>query len=296
MLKQRYINNEISKSEFIKLMYEQHASLFEYSSYLKSTEIDEISISNRGVIFTLNNGIKLQAIERDYRVIPIEILNFSSYEEKYWNYALQRLYHPKCIIDIGANIGYFTLYCNRILNQSDCQYYCLEPIPETFKYLKNNLHLNNITNAIACNIGLSDTEQEMLINYNSSNCGSSSLMNIIDHKTTSKILCKFTTLDNFVDTYNIRRVDLIKCDVEGAEKLVFEGGGGVLLKDQPIIYCEMLRKWTAKFNYHPNDIINKLNGYGYHCYALNIDQIRPIKTVNENTTETNYLFITNSDN
>ena len=37
-------------------------------------------------------------------------------------------------------------------------------------------------------------------------------------------------------------------------------------KFKPIIFTEMLRKWAAKFGYHPNDIINYFSNFGYNCF------------------------------
>jgi hypothetical protein len=54
---------------------------------------------------------------------------------------------------------------------------------------------------------------------------------------------------------NNAKVDFIKCDVEGAELFVYQGAKATLMQQKPIVFTEMLRKWAAKFDYHPNDII-----------------------------------------
>ncbi|WP_342228107.1 FkbM family methyltransferase [Rickettsiella endosymbiont of Rhagonycha lignosa] len=51
------------------------------------------------------------------------------------------------------------------------------------------------------------------------------------------------------------KLDFIKCDVEGAELTIYTGGINVIREHKAIIFTEMLRKWSVKFNYHPNDII-----------------------------------------
>ena len=86
-------------------------------------------------------------------------------------------------------------------------------------------------------------------------------------------------------------IDFLKCDVEGGELLVFKGAAKVISRDVPIIFSEMLRKWTAKFNYHPNDIIDFLSAFGYHCFVLSEGKIRRFTVVDEGTKETNYLFL-----
>lgn len=58
--------------------------------------------------------------------------------------------------------------------------------------------------------------------------------------------------------------------------------------------CEMLRKWSGKFNYHPNDIIELFHAFGYVCVALKKDAPGTgyvINQVLETTQATNFLFV-----
>ena len=55
---------------------------------------------------------------------------------------------------------------------------------------------------------------------------------------------------------------------------------------------EMLRKWSAKFNYHPNDIIQLFEEIGYECYVIaDNGMLKRFGYVNEETIETNYFFL-----
>lgn len=82
-----------------------------------------------------------------------------------------------------------------------------------------------------------------------------------------KLECQTNTIDHFVKEKNITKLDFIKCDVEGAEFMVYKGGVETFAKHTPIIFTEMLRKWAAKFGYHPNDIIDFFKQFGYNCYT-----------------------------
>jgi hypothetical protein len=56
----------------------------------------------------------------------------------------------------------------------------------------------------------------------------------------------------------------------------------------------MLRKWSAKFNYHPNHIIEFFKQLGYSPYVINSrDKLQKFDLVDENTVETNYFFLNN---
>lgn len=53
----------------------------------------------------------------------------------------------------------------------------------------------------------------------------------------------------------------------------------------------MLRKWCAKFGYHPNDIIYFYKNMGYSCFVFREDRLIPFEQVTETTIETNYFFL-----
>jgi hypothetical protein len=53
----------------------------------------------------------------------------------------------------------------------------------------------------------------------------------------------------------------------------------------------MLRKWSAKFNYNPNDIIDLLFGLGYRCFTAKADQLVEFFRMDDNTIETNFFFL-----
>ena len=288
---EEYVSGVISKKEYSEKMYnEGHSLLFEYSDILSKNELlDNISISKDDVFFTLKNGIKLVAIANDYGIIPLAILNFGKYEEKLWNKTISILDKtPQTIFDIGGNIGYFSLYLTKCFPMANI--HCFEPIPNTYKYLLKDIELNDADNIKTYNLGLSNFKQSVEMFYNHNGCGASSLRNLLPEDNVEKIVCEFTTLDEFVKEHKIDNIDFIKCDVEGAEKLVYEGGLKTIEKFKPVIYSEMLRKWSAKFNYHPNDIIKLLAELNYDCYAISEESYYKIDKITEETVETNYIF------
>jgi hypothetical protein len=53
----------------------------------------------------------------------------------------------------------------------------------------------------------------------------------------------------------------------------------------------MLRKWSLKFNYHPNEIIELLKIIGYKCFILQNERLREFYLMDESTTDTNFIFL-----
>jgi hypothetical protein len=97
-------------------------------------------------------------------------------------------------------------------------------------------------------------------------------------------------LDEFIDE-NPVKIDFIKCDVEGAELLVYQGGLETIKRDNPIIFTEMLRKWSAKFNYHPNQIIDLMAEIGYDCFTVCDHNLSRFSLMDDTTLETNFFFL-----
>jgi FkbM family methyltransferase len=284
-----YSGKFLDKQAYINSMYEKHQLLFEYSEFIKKSEIESLHIEDNYVYAIMRNtGIKLLLNNLDKRFIPIEILNFRSIESTEKEVVYNLASKCKTIFDIGANIGWYTLNFSKFLSVE--KIYAFEPIPITYDYLKKHIELNNIHNAEIYNFGLSNEVAEKTFYWTKEELGSSSLTNLRDRIEIEKTVCQLNTIDNFVKNTNIK-IDFIKCDVEGAELLVFQGGIETIKRDKPIIFSEMLRKWSAKFSYHPNDIIKLLSDIGYNCFTINNNKLVPFKKMTEETKETNFIFI-----
>lgn len=55
--------------------------------------------------------------------------------------------------------------------------------------------------------------------------------------------------------------------------------------------AEMLRMHSAPFGYHPNEIIELMASLGYSCHASTEAGWRPFERMEEETVETNFLFL-----
>lgn len=289
-LKQSYIDNKIDKPSFIKKMYlDHHCHLFDYKNNIANTDIKKIEITERGVIFTSReHGIKMLCLEGDYRLAPLEILNFNNYEPEETNMMLNLIPKKARIFDIGANAGWYSILFAKL--NTDSKVFAYEPIPRTFNLLVENIKMNNVNNIHYFNYGISDKTQDLEFFYFQEGSGNASSKNVSENETAEKIICHVKSLDNCIDDI-ADGVDFIKCDVEGAELLVFKGALKTIGKHKPIIFSEMLRKWSIKYNYHPNDIIIMFANLGYHCFTVENSNLKLFKNMDDETVETNFFFL-----
>lgn len=297
-IKDDYKNGIIDKGKYARLMFQEYVRLFDFRKAMMDSNVKCIKINEQGVIFTIGNDaggyeIDMEIGDSDIGAIPVTIMSFGSYEEeelKIFNRIAEWISKRNGIFfDIGANLGWYTL--NICKQYGNITAYAFEPAKNTFQAMQRNLGLNGINNCLPCNLGFSAEKSKAIFYFNSEESGASSLRNLRGNDKTYEMQCDFVKMDDYIKENNVSGVDFIKCDVEGAELLVYQGGIESIRQYKPVIFSEMLRKWSAKFNYHPNDIIKLLGDVGYNCYVIHNDRLQLFTYVDDNTIETNYFFL-----
>lgn len=290
IIAKKYTNNEYSKSDYIDEMYKFHQLLFDYSEFLKNTGVSKIEIFDNDVVMTFrDSNVKMNCIEGDKRIACLDSLNFFSYELEELNMQYNLITEDDIIFDIGGNYGWYAMHlAKKFLNSKIISF---EPIPKTYNQFLKNIIYNNISNIEVHNFGLSDKPGSFSFYFDPNLSVNASLSNVSDSKSAVEIICKVDTLDDFVQKTNTKKIDFIKCDIEGAELFALKGAINSIVKYRPKLFVEMLRKWTLKFNYHPNDIIEFLKDIGYKCFYINGINLVEISEITNTTIETNFIFL-----
>jgi len=288
-LRARYLSGEMEKAEYIEQMHELHARLFEYADYLRHTGIARIEIADGQVVMvSRESGVKIICHPEDRRVAPVETLNFGRYEPDEAAMFFRLIGPTPVVFDIGANVGWYSLNIARCFPGATV--HAFEPVPSTYAQLCRNVAHNEVTNVRTYNIGFSDADREVAFFVDPHQSGSASAADLTEKADVDQIRCRLTTLDGFVVEHGLA-MDAIKCDVEGAEFFVYKGGLDALRKHQPVIFTELLRKWAAKFDYHPNEVIGLLAGLGYRCFTAHDEHLVELSRIDESTEETNFFFL-----
>lgn len=288
-IEKKFKKGSINKKEYIEIMNGLHSVLWDYMEFIKNKNISDIKITDAAVYFTSKDGIKMIMDKNDMRHVPAEVLNFGDYEKEELDTIKSLLKKDSVVLDIGANIGWYSLILAKALTKG--KVIAFEPIPRTYSQLTTNIALNGCKNITAYNFGLSDKAGRMSFFYNTKISGASSLKKLHNNKGIIKVTCKLLPLDGISNKLPAKKIDLVKCDVEGAELFVVRGGLRTISNNKPILFLEMLRKWSAKFNYHPNDIISLLKNLNYSCYYVKNNKFIKIKKVTDSTKPTNFYFL-----
>ncbi|MDN5074652.1 FkbM family methyltransferase [Aliarcobacter butzleri] len=272
-----------------KMYKESHDKLFEYSEFIKDRDIQKIEITDDSVVITTRElGIKMVCNRFDEGIAPIVILNFKNYEKNDSDMIFKLVNDNYTVFDIGGNMGWYSIGLYKAKKNIDI--HTFEPIPSTYESLVGNAKINGAKIKIN-NFGLSDKKQDLIFYFHKENSGNASATIMNEERENIEIKCHVDTLDNYFKKNKLTKLDFIKCDVEGAELFTFKGGEEVIRNYKPIVFTEMLRKWSAKFNYHPNEIIEFFKDMGYGCYFATENKLKEIKTMTDETLETNFFFL-----
>ena len=125
------------------------------------------------------------------------------------------------VVDVGAHIGYYTLLSARLVGNSGsvCAF---EPCPATHHLLLENIDRNGFNNVRCMPLAVSDRDGEVHLFVSAVNTGAHSIYGGAAG-TSNSVTVQCTTLDSFFSEEGWPPVDLVKVDVEGAEKAVFDG-------------------------------------------------------------------------
>jgi FkbM family methyltransferase len=170
------------------------------------------------------------------------------------------------IIDIGANIGFYTiLFAKRYPNYKIIS---VEASKKIFKQLEQNCNLNNIdaSRIRLINKATTDVDNKKIQFYGIESLSTISKEFLVDLPTYDKNnnplfddeIVETTTIDSIVNSENITKISLIKIDVEGAEVLTLKGAIQTLKQKR---IKTMILEFHSRENY--NYIINLLKELGY---------------------------------
>lgn len=134
------------------------------------------------------------------------------------------------VIDAGANIGIFSLFASKKVGSGGVVY-SFEPITEAAELLTKNIAANKLSNVVWAPYALSDRRQRISISLDEGLLGNSAILN----KSEKIEEVEGITLDEYVEENDIKRVDFIKADIEGAERYFLQGAKQTITKHRPRI-------------------------------------------------------------
>jgi len=250
-----------------------------FGSKKEKTELfKEISLEGLpkfGLLLNLSNGL-----------LDETLLSKGVWEKEVTNIICSNLKKGDVFVDVGANIGYYTVLAGLLVGTSG-GVIAFEPVSNVFFQLKRNIKINKLNNVSAYMFACGAREKKTRIHVSKRNVGRSSML---DEEREGDIVeedVEIVRLDDFVDKF--KSVNFIKIDAEGYEYEVFLGAINTIKRDLPKIIFEYNPKRMRKLYGGDREAVSLLNSlvdFGYEISDSKGERILDIKKFTQRSIDT----------
>jgi FkbM family methyltransferase len=200
--------------------------------------------------------------------VAFHLLIDGLYEPDTLAFLLGRLKPGNVFVDVGANVGAFTIPVARKLAGTG-YVLSLEASPSVFPYLRSSVERNHLTNVHLRQCASIDKNVDDLHFYEAppQKFGMGALAPQFEGDTVSVL---GRTLDSLLAEEGIKQVHLLKVDVEGFEAAVFRGARGLLTGQAPPVIVFEFCDWAEARVPHERvgDAQRLLLDWGYRVWRL----------------------------
>ena len=168
-------------------------------------------LEEKDIVYRLRSGqkIKVKVGTSDWRWVFCEVFIFHHYNPE--GFEIEK---GDLVVDVGAHVGMFSIYASKLA----LKVYSVEPLAENFEFLKENININKAENIYPFNVAMSGKTGDAEIFINSSSFAHSFY---VQDGVQKKIKVPTVSLEDFVVSNNINKIDFLKMDCEGAEYDIF---------------------------------------------------------------------------
>ena len=233
-------------------------------------------IEIQGSKMYINVREKNLAMRRTFQTYALNLIH----EKSTTNLFKKVVKEGDVVVDLGANIGYFTLLVASLVGKKG-KVYSFEPEPRNYDYLVKNIELNSYNNVFAIQKAVSDKNAKtklFICPYDTGHHTIKQYEGIRDYKPEfltkeeKFIEIETITLDDFFKDKE-RLIDVIKMDVEGAEMLALSGMDKIIRKNKNLkMFVEFFPLLIRKMGSSPEEFIRKLlEDYRFSVFVIGKD-------------------------
>lgn len=243
-------------------------------------------ITHKYLDLQLLPNLKLRCYPDSYSAASALYCGLYDYDEM--NFLLRYLRSEDSFLDIGANIGIYTLLAASVISSGTI--HSFEVLTKNYQRLRENIKLNNFEQVEVYNIAVSEKKGNIFLHL----AEGDSMPFITNQSSDRAITVSTDTLDNLLREQSLNNLALAKIDIEGAELLAFQGAINLFKKQLPPVWIMEINNTLSNFGHQKEEIIEFLDSYGYklYSYSANTNQINLINL--EQQQGNNVLAIANS--
>ncbi len=225
-------------------------------------------------VITVRDGFRLRVdgSSQSARIVYVT----GDYERDTVRVMRARLGPGDTMIDVGANIGYFTVSAARAVGPTG-RVVAFEPAAATRQLLADNLRLNGLTNVTIRDEALAAARGEVPLYLGpQDDSGLASLRPLAGSSSTVVQQVPFDEIWNPAD-----RVALVKIDVEGAELATLTGMSALLARDRPDIIVEVTDRYLRALGASAAALFEFLTVRDYDAVRIGGDELWPLRTLDD---------------
>lgn len=229
-----------------------------------------------------HNGIAENVHDEGHKmyVDPMDSLNLSVdpiFEPLITQFMKTKVQYGDVVIDIGANIGYYTLLLAK-LSGPQGTVFAFEPEPENFSLLLKNIELNDYKNVIAVQKAVGATTEQAHLFLSDDNKGDHRIHGVDSR---SSIPIEVITLDEYFSSFD-RPVSLLKLDIQGAEPEAIKGMRVFLDKQREVtLVTECWREGLEGAGITIGEYLSLLEDVGFELFFLRKGGLKKIVSHDE---------------
>jgi FkbM family methyltransferase len=176
------------------------------------------------------------------------------------------------VIDIGANIGYFTILASRMAGPEK-RVFSFEPQANIVSKLRRNIEVNALSNVEVFPFALSDRSGTSTFNVPPGGAEAYGSMHANGRfKIERTVQVEMHRLDDVLEKLGNPKIGLVKMDAEGAELLILRGAAKLLSSpDKPDLIFEANEVNCKPFGYCVFDILQYVHSFGYRLRQLDYE-------------------------
>lgn len=206
---------------------------------------------------------------------PLGFINYDLIINGLWepsetNYFIQAIKENDTVLDIGANLGYFTLLFARQVGSLG-KVYAFEPEPNLFSLLQKNVKINHYQNVTLINKAVSSQNSSLKLYLSENNIGDHRIYDAADGRKFQEI--NSIKLDDYFAN-DIPEIQLIKMDIQGAEYEALLGMTNLIRQNKTLEIVTEFSPYHLKFaGVEPKQYLELLEKLGFTIYLLQEDGI-----------------------
>lgn len=175
-------------------------------------------------------------------------------------FVLDHIERGAVFLDVGANIGYFSLLA-AVTAKSEVV--AFEPQPEIADLLSRSAEYNRVAGLVRVErLALSDAASTMRMTSCPGNTGHAQLACLGDERA-QPYPVPVVALDEWLSQNPVGRVSVCKIDAEGAELNILRGMPRLLERDGPALVIEAIDDFLGQFGASEGTVRELLQAHGY---------------------------------